>query len=505
MTLAAAEHDARAPSGRDPRRRPRAGGRSRRSARPPTGRRRAAGPPRGTPRCRPGRPGRPPCGRARRALSHAARCSGSRSRSPAGTAITRSSRATPTGAGTGIGRDQASAGSYRASTSNAALASATVRVKVVTQSSDRHAGSTPEVEIRPLVALTPTMPLNAAGTRPEPAVSVPSASATSPEATATPEPELLPPRDVQRRVDARGRRRTGCGCRPARWRTGPCWSCPTGIAPAASSRSTAKADALAGLPARPGTPRSVGTPATSMLSLTAKVTPSSGPPGATSAVSTAISSRRRAGGSTSAGRSSGDLGGCGLGPPAPLLGECARRRAAVKATVSGSRPAFCRSASRSVAGLRLEPPGARRRCRPAACASSLGGHRLEPQPVEHPQQPRRLVARRRRSATPAPCARQLVAARALHAVDAEVDAADAHRVGRRPGPRRVVLRGDQPVPRIERYGDRRAEVDVAQPDDEVAAAATISNTSSRVASPLTRRMNSTLSGHHGASGRTEVW
>ncbi len=37
------------------------------------------------------------------------------------------------------------------------------------------------------------MPLNAAGTRPEPAVSVPSAKATSPAATATAEPELEPP------------------------------------------------------------------------------------------------------------------------------------------------------------------------------------------------------------------------------------------------------------------------------------------------------------------------
>ena len=37
------------------------------------------------------------------------------------------------------------------------------------------------------------MLLNAAGTRPEPAVSVPSAKETSPAATATAEPELEPP------------------------------------------------------------------------------------------------------------------------------------------------------------------------------------------------------------------------------------------------------------------------------------------------------------------------
>ena len=37
------------------------------------------------------------------------------------------------------------------------------------------------------------MLLNAAGTRPEPAVSVPSEKRTSPAATATAEPELEPP------------------------------------------------------------------------------------------------------------------------------------------------------------------------------------------------------------------------------------------------------------------------------------------------------------------------
>ena len=69
------------------------------------------------------------------------------------------------------------------------------------------------------------MPLHAAGTRPEPAVSVPRARSTSPAATATAEPELEPPgirpgqwafgRDA---VAASGRRR-------GRWRTGPCSSC----------------------------------------------------------------------------------------------------------------------------------------------------------------------------------------------------------------------------------------------------------------------------------------
>lgn len=43
------------------------------------------------------------------------------------------------------------------------------------------------------MGLRPTIPLSAAGTRPEPAVSVPRAKLTWPAATATAEPELEPP------------------------------------------------------------------------------------------------------------------------------------------------------------------------------------------------------------------------------------------------------------------------------------------------------------------------
>ena len=65
--------------------------------------------------------------------------------------------------------------------------------KTDTQSSERHAGTTPSVESRPRVGLSPTMLPSAAGTRPDPAVSVPSAKVTCPAATATPDPELEPP------------------------------------------------------------------------------------------------------------------------------------------------------------------------------------------------------------------------------------------------------------------------------------------------------------------------
>ena len=66
-------------------------------------------------------------------------------------------------------------------------------MNTLTQSSERQAGTTPLVPTSPRVGLSPTIPFIAAGTRPEPAVSVPSANATSPAATATALPELDPP------------------------------------------------------------------------------------------------------------------------------------------------------------------------------------------------------------------------------------------------------------------------------------------------------------------------
>ena len=78
-------------------------------------------------------------------------------------------------------------------TASAAQASSVVNANTETQSRVRQAGTTPWVETSPRLGLRPTMLLSMAGTRPEPAVSVPSASGTSPAATATAEPELDPP------------------------------------------------------------------------------------------------------------------------------------------------------------------------------------------------------------------------------------------------------------------------------------------------------------------------
>ena len=65
--------------------------------------------------------------------------------------------------------------------------------KIDTQSSVRQAGTTPAVETSPRLGLSPTILLNMAGTRPDPAVSVPRLAGTIPAATATADPELDPP------------------------------------------------------------------------------------------------------------------------------------------------------------------------------------------------------------------------------------------------------------------------------------------------------------------------
>ena len=91
------------------------------------------------------------------------------------------------------GRDQGSSGSGPAAAATTAAASAGVAANTPTQSSDRQAGTTPAVLRRPRVGFSAAMPLSAAGTRPDPAVSVPRANGTSPWATTTADPELDPP------------------------------------------------------------------------------------------------------------------------------------------------------------------------------------------------------------------------------------------------------------------------------------------------------------------------
>ncbi len=93
----------------------------------------------------------------------------------------------------------------------------------------------------------------------------------------------------------------------------------------------------------------------------------------------------------------------------------------------------------------------------------------EPELIEEPQQPGLGEGRRPSEAIPDRhgATDELVPARALHTVDAQIGAADPDGVLGRPGPSRVVLRRHEPVTGIQRRGDRSAEVDVAQPQYEI--------------------------------------
>ena len=63
---------------------------------------------------------------------------------------------------------------------------------------ERQAGTMPLAETLPMVGFSPTTLPNIAGTRPDPAVSVPSANGTIPAATTTAEPEEEPPGHTRR-------------------------------------------------------------------------------------------------------------------------------------------------------------------------------------------------------------------------------------------------------------------------------------------------------------------
>ena len=107
-------------------------------------------------------------------------------------------------------------------------------------STDLQAGTTPRVGTLPSVGFRPTMLPKAAGTRPEPAVSVPMAKRTIPAATAQAEPEDDPPGTRSGSNRLRG---TPYGERvPTRPVAN--WSrlvLPSNSAPASSSRCTAGA------------------------------------------------------------------------------------------------------------------------------------------------------------------------------------------------------------------------------------------------------------------------
>src|SRR5882724_9814615 len=107
----------------------------------------------------------------------------------------------------GRAREYGSAASGPAMAASAVQQSSVVSANTETQSSERQAGTSPAVETSPRLGFRPTILLKPAGTRPEPAVSVPSASGTSPAAAYSGE---------FHRANER---------RQARLRTGQDWSC----------------------------------------------------------------------------------------------------------------------------------------------------------------------------------------------------------------------------------------------------------------------------------------
>src|SRR5437763_731416 len=80
-----------------------------------------------------------------------------------------------------------------ASTANATAASAAERVRRPMLSSLGESGKTPSIGHTPTVVFKPKTPQKDAGTRTDPPVSVPTANAESPAATATADPLLDPP------------------------------------------------------------------------------------------------------------------------------------------------------------------------------------------------------------------------------------------------------------------------------------------------------------------------
>src|SRR5947209_7751053 len=93
----------------------------------------------------------------------------------------------------------------------------------------------------------------------------------------------------------------------------------------------------------------------------------------------------------------------------------------------------------------------------------FAAHRIEADLIEETQQPRHIALKFPRHVIGVPhlagTPDELISSGAFHAVDAQIGTADAHRVLRGPGSRRVVLGGDQAVPWIDGGRDGRAQID----------------------------------------------
>src|SRR5215469_9584800 len=140
-----------------------------------------------------------------------------------------------------------------ASAPNTRAASPAERAMMPTVSSDRANGNTPSVLSTPNVDLNPTTPQNAAGRSTDPAVWVPSAAGTMPQATPAADPELDPP-GVR---PARHGLTVGAGSAPA---NAVVAVFPAMTAPASRSRATTAASCSGTNPPNSGDPIPVARP-----------------------------------------------------------------------------------------------------------------------------------------------------------------------------------------------------------------------------------------------------
>src|SRR3984885_11043114 len=93
----------------------------------------------------------------------------------------------------GILREKGAAATKPSATGHTRAASWAVSAKIDTVSMVRLQGTMPRILRRPRLGFRPIRLFNAAGTRPDPAVSVPREKLASPSATATADPALDPP------------------------------------------------------------------------------------------------------------------------------------------------------------------------------------------------------------------------------------------------------------------------------------------------------------------------
>ncbi len=157
-------------------------------------------------------------------------------------------------------------------------------------------GTAPSSETAPVAGRSPERPVSAAGIRIEPSVSPPSAMSARPAATAAADPPLEPPamRDASQGFAVRPK----CGLTVVMPQANS-WVLvlPTTSAPAARSAATAGAS-RSGSRRKNDEPARVGSPATSIMSLTPSARPCSGPRAPAGRASSRAASRSTAASST---------------------------------------------------------------------------------------------------------------------------------------------------------------------------------------------------------------